>query len=132
MTKCTYKFPKDKRPRTTQKDNLIPVLSLHRLGKRCTMIKFSSRRRVLEEHQAVQDCIQTNDSNKTNCRLLIRVTYELQRLFYNTSIGCFQNPFYNEQQEAEVTLVQDIVGKARSMRSDYNLTKQKIDSKSTV
>ncbi|XP_071802755.1 valine--tRNA ligase-like [Asterias amurensis] len=39
-----------------------------------------------------------------------------------------QNPFYNEQLEAEVTLVQDIVGKARSMRSDYNLTKQKIDT----
>ncbi|XP_038047447.1 valine--tRNA ligase-like [Patiria miniata] len=38
-----------------------------------------------------------------------------------------EHPWYSEQIEAEVSLVQDIVGKARSMRADYNLTKQKAD-----
>ncbi|XP_022099146.1 valine--tRNA ligase-like [Acanthaster planci] len=39
-----------------------------------------------------------------------------------------KHPWYSEQLEAEVSLVQDVIGKARSMRADYNLTKQKADT----
>ena len=49
-----------------------------------------------------------------------------------TVFSCFvllQYPWFSENLEKDVELAQNVIGKARSMRADYNLTKQRADSK---